>query len=505
MMTYKEVMKKGHTHIYILLSLVFVVVNLFTLSNLSPWIDEVMMLDTSYNAAVHGCWETTAWYRVVGQYPFSTYPPLYQMIATAWIWLFGGSLLAVRSLNLLITFLLGCVCLRLMKRHGLQLTSWTAALFTVLLWGTAEMAWMYRNGRPDLLCALIFVLTVHAIDKYRLSKSTAARFSVIVTSALLLCSGIQAAAYLCALWLFFFIVAKGRRREAFRLFVLLLAGILLGLFGVALFMLAHGRLLAFASSIVQYSATLSGIALAVLPWAGEMLGFSPEPYMDKLSGLTTGAGLGERIASIVDYYSFLVLSIVSLVAYVACFRDNLRKLVSDKGFLLLLAALYVPVVMNLAGRFADYYRWMAFLPLLASIMYIATRHRRWCAVFGVVAMGLSVFGIRSMWHDGHWDYGNLRSFVQRQHFKPSDAVVCPFSAFYEMKPICDTCYFVGIFPTEFLGHVDYIIEAPDGGTFDRPVTDYVNKLKADTTVVLTVIDRCEHPSLTLYQVHTTHE
>lgn len=111
--------KSPPLYTYILLSLIFVVVNLITLGNLVPWIDEVMILDTSCNAAVHGTWETTAWCRVARQSPFSTCPPLYQLLATAWIWLFGGSLLAVRGLNLLIVFLLGGVFLRLLKRHGL--------------------------------------------------------------------------------------------------------------------------------------------------------------------------------------------------------------------------------------------------------------------------------------------------------------------------------------------------------------------------------------------------
>jgi hypothetical protein len=129
---------------------------------------------------------------------------------------------------------------------------------------------------------------------------------------------------------------------------------------------------------------------------------------------------------------------------------------------------------------------------------------------------MSVFGIQSMLTDGDWNYGQIRSFVQRQHFRPSDAVVCPFALFYEIKPVCDTCYFVGIFPTEYISRVDYIIEAPDGderlrvgerssGIFDKPITDYVNKLKADTTITLTAIDHQAHPSLTLYQVCKKHE
>ena len=501
-------MKKGEscsTYTYVLISSVFVITHLLTLRNLAPWIDEVMFLDTSYNMAVHGTWETTAWYRVVGQTPFPIYPPLYQMAATAWIWLFGGSQVAVRSMNLLFTFLLGGVCLRLMKRHGPQLTPWTAALFTLLLWGTGEMAWMYRNGRPDMLCALVSALTVLAVDAYLSEKSLAARFAVVVSSALLLCSGVHAAVFLLALWLFFFIAAKDCRVENLRLLALLLTGVFIGTLLVVLFMLAHGRLMAFACSIIQYSATLSAIVLAVLPWAGEVLGFHSEPYTQKLLELTTETSFCERLASIAEYRSFVILSIVGAGAYVAIFRKNLRHLLSDKGFIMLLCALYVVFIMTIAGRFPAYYRWMAFLPLLFSVVSIAARNRFWCIVFSVVAVLFTVFGIRSVRPSEWWNAGNLHSFVQRQHFRASDAVVCPFMTFYEMKPLCNTCYFVGIFPTEFVGHVDYIIEAPDGDEYDRRITRYVNRLKADTTVVLTSIDHCEHPSLTLYQVQTKHE
>lgn len=490
---------------YVVLSLAFIVVNVITLGNLAPWIDEVMMLDTSYNAAFHGRWETTAWYRVAGQYPFSTYPPLYQMLAAAWMWLFGGTLVAVRSLNLLVTFVLGGVCLLLIKRRGLPLSPCSVALFTVMFWSSSEVSWMYRNGRPDMLCALLVVFTVLAIDHCLRTRFLHGRLAVIATTALLLCSGIEAVAFLCALWLFSFIVRRGRCKEHILLLVLLLTGISLGALSVSLFMMVHGRLVAFVSSIVQYSATLSGIALAVLPWAGDMFSLDTTLYTQKLLLTTTHSDPVQQMLSIAKDRTFLVLSAMTLLAYTTSFRCNMKKLLGDKGFLLLLFSVYTPFVMVLAGRFPAYYRWMAYLPLLASIMLIAARHQLWRAVFAAAAIVMSVFGIRSMLPDKHFDYNNLQSFVQRQHFRSSDVVACPFSVFYEIKPVCDTCYFVGIFPTEYTSHTDYIIEAPDGDVFDKRITDYISELKADTTLVLTAIDHCKYPSLTLYQVKQKHE
>lgn len=498
-------MGKPCTYTYILLSLAFIFVNLITLSNLTPWIDEVMMLDTSYNAAFHGVWETTAWYRVVGEHPFSTYPPLYQMLAAVWMRVFGGSLVAVRSMNLLITFVLGGVFLRFIKRYVPQLSPWSIALFTLLLWGSCDMSWMYRNGRPDMLCALMFVFTAQATDKYLLSNTPITRITVVITTAILLCSGIQAAIYLCALWLFLFLVMKQRHKEIVHLLVLLLAGLMLGLLLVSHFMLANDRLVAFVCSIVQYSATLSKITLVLLPLISMMFGFDVAPYTQKLHELTNNLSLGQQLATIVEYHDFIILAFIALAAYATYFRNNLHKLLYDKGFLLLLCALYIPIAMTLAGRFTTYYRWMIFLPLAVSIISIAARLRLWCAVFGVVAMVMSTFGIKSMLHDEHYCNDSLHSFVQRQHFKPSDAVVCPFSVFYEIKPVCDTCYFAGIYPIEFINHVDYIIEAPNGNEFDKPITNYVNNLKSDSSFILTAIDYCDCPSLTLYKIQKRHE
>lgn len=490
---------------YLFLSLVFTVINWVTLKNVMPWIDEVMFLDTSYNAVFHHFWSTTAWYRVAGEYPFSTYPPIYQFLVSMWMWLFGADILVVRSLNLFIVFLLGALCLRMLKNTGVLLSPWLVTVFTLLLFGTSEMAWMYSNGRPDILCALVFAVTMYTIERYFHRNSLRTRIGIVLSAALLVGTGLQTVAYLGILMLFLFLMLRKHSKQLLQLLLLLLVGLFLGMCMVALFMYAHGRLIGFASSIVSYSATLSKIALLLLPWAGETFNFSAQPFVQKLLEQTPSLSLSERLVSVAAYRSFLILSIEGLLAYILSFRKCLRKLLNDKGFFLLIFAISVPIMMNIAGRFPIYYRWMAFLPLVMSVLFLVSKQRWALIVFSVTALFLSLEGVKSLFSNNHKDYENMCHFVERQNFSPTDKVVAPFMMFYEIKPLCDTCYFAGIFPTEFIGNVDYVIDVSEGDEFDQRITDYISKLQKDTNFVLTKIDTCEHPSLSLYKVRKIHD
>jgi hypothetical protein len=162
-------------------------------------------------------------------------------------------------------------------------------------------------------------------------------------------------------------------------------------------------------------------------------------------------------------------------------------------------------MMNIAGRFPIYYRWMAFLPLVMSILFLVSKQRWALIVFSVTALFLSLEGVKSLFSNNHKDYENMCHFVERQNFSRTDKVVAPFMMFYEIKPLCDTCYFAGIFPTEFIGNVDYVIDVSEGDEFDQRITAYISKLQKDTNFVLTKIDTCEHPSLSLYKVRKIHD
>ena len=63
-----------------------------------------------------------------------------------------------------------------------------------------------------------------------------------------------------------------------------------------------------------------------------------------------------------------------LVAYATSFRGDLQHLPGDKGFVVLLCAIYMPFVMIVEGRFSAYYRWMVFLPIVIVVTSMGVLH-----------------------------------------------------------------------------------------------------------------------------------
>ena len=63
--------------IYFFVSVLPVCMALSGLSNLTPWIDEVMFVDTPMRYVRGAGWTTHSWYSIANQEPFMLYPPLY--------------------------------------------------------------------------------------------------------------------------------------------------------------------------------------------------------------------------------------------------------------------------------------------------------------------------------------------------------------------------------------------------------------------------------------------
>ena len=133
--------------IYFFVSLLPVCMALSGLSSLTPWIDEVMFIDTPMRYVRGAGWITHSWYSIANQEPFMLYPPLYSMILVPWMKAFGTSVFACRSLNVVITLFISWGLIRILQQLNLKMSIVQIFLLIVLIWCTNDMVFMYSNGR----------------------------------------------------------------------------------------------------------------------------------------------------------------------------------------------------------------------------------------------------------------------------------------------------------------------------------------------------------------------
>ena len=108
--------------IYFFVSVLPVCMALSGLSNLTPWIDEVMFVDTPMRYVRGAGWTTHSWYSIANQEPFMLYPPLYSMILVPWMKAFGTSVFACRSLNVVITLFISWGLIRILQQLNLKMS-----------------------------------------------------------------------------------------------------------------------------------------------------------------------------------------------------------------------------------------------------------------------------------------------------------------------------------------------------------------------------------------------
>lgn len=481
--------------LYFILSFVMMGLAMSGLINVTPWVDEVMFTDTPMHYVKGMGWTTHAWYSVAHQDPFLLYPPLYSMAMVLWMNIFGTTLMACRSLNLIVMISIGWGILRICRQLGLRMSWAQVVLLVVLLWRTDDMIYMYSNGRPDLLGAAILIFTVGEMILLR-------PVPVILLSAFLFASGIQAVAYLLMLLLLALLLLKDYRDEIKKLFVLSALGTFLGLLLVCAFMACHGHLIAFVVNALSYSSTLMKSAMVIFPVMGNLMGFDTALYMEKIAENTTDVPLYSRILEIYIHPAYI--SLVSVAFFVFFLNHVDRSCLNHIPLILFAIVLSIPILMNLAGRFPTYYYWMSYLPLFLLVVILAglTKNRRNHCIIGLVTLFLVIQG--SIGSSRRNNYSDIECFMSRCTMLRNKSVVAPFSVFYEIERLgCDT-YYLGVYPPRNLpDDIDYIIlpeRSADYGN-DR-LYDYFEAVSQSDSQQLVLVAENKYPKLKVYQIKT---
>lgn len=466
------------------------------LTYLMPWVDEVMFMDTPIHYVKGMGWTTYAWYSVARQDPFLLYPPLYSMVMTLWMNIFGITLISCRSLNLFIMILIGWGLLRICRQLGLRISLVQVGLLVMLLWCTDDMIYMYSNGRPDLLGAAILVFAISEMISQR------NKWSIIFLSVLLLASGIQAVVCLVILLLLAYFSFRDYRERIKKIAVLTALGTLLGFLLVCVFMAYHSHLTAFVVNALSYSDTLMKLAMISLPVIGDYLGIDTALYLEKIANNSTDVPLYCRIFTIYTHPAYVSLLVVALFVFLSE-RTNLKgsSLYVMMKFLFV-CVVSIPLLMNIVGRFPPYYYWMVYLPVFLLVVILAgfTKSRRNHFIIALVSLLLVIRGL--ICSTQHQDYSETETFMAQSTMLRYRNVVAPFSVFYEMEKLSSNTYYLGVYPPRYLPkEIDYVILSPKGSEYGtNQLYDFYENVNKSDSLETVMVAESKTAGLKVYKV-----
>ena len=484
--------------LYSCLSLVMIGLAISHIANMLPWVDEVMFMDTPMRYVNGKGWTTFAWYSVARQDPFLLYPPLYSMVMVLWMNVFGTTLIACRSLNLTISMLMGWGLLRICRRLGLKLSQMQVGILVMLLWCTDDMKYMYGNGRPDLLGAAILIFAIS--EMICLNNKKKGR-SIVLLTALLFLSGIQTVVYLYLLLLLAYLILKDYRELTKRIASFSAFGTFVGFLMICAFMAYHGHLIAFVVNILSYSNTLMHLVKIILPVLADYLGIDITLYMEKIANNTTEVPFYSRILIIYTHPAYVALLVVALFVFLSEYKNLKVSSLYDRMKFLFVTALSIPLLMNLAGRFPDYYYWMAYIPLFLLVVIMAgIRNRHSCIIIGLISLLLSIKGLSSSFRQNH--YSMIEELMAQCTMLRGKRVVAPFSVFYEMEKIGSDTYYVGVYPSRRLpDDIEYVILPQKDSEYGTSrLYDYYDSINLSDSLQTVMVAESKAAGLKVFKV-----
>lgn len=498
--TEKTGLNDSNLLIVIGISLFFVILNLVTLEwTPLPWIDEISYSDYSVNYVLGGEWRTTAWFGDKNNQAYSVYPPLYQFVLVPWIWLFGVSPLACRSLNVILAFISCLVIYRVMKKANLINSKLILICFLLLFWGADLFSWMYRNGRVDILNMLCTTCFFSCFYNYLLGSSS--KWWLVFWSFLVFISGIQACPFIAGVLIILLLFDRKIRAKTIKALFLFLGGSFFGLFGLSLLFGLQGHLLSFYYRTFFFSSSLKKIAVTLLPYFADVLNIKVAEITSKLVVSESDPFSHKLLEAYMANVEYLIISAINILAFSYIIYKKRLKLKSQEGILGLIVFL-IPLIMGLAGRFSPYYTWMCYIPAILYMVYLCARFSNKLLLFIYTGMTCLIvtLGLPKVLCTADKDsYSNVESFIRKQNFSSNDKIISPFISYYPIRNITKHCYFTGIYPLALVPKdTRFILKAMDDFGYQNMDT-YIQQCQKEGKKV-TLVDQLESPRMELFVV-----
>jgi len=433
------------------IGILFLFINALTITwgNL-PWLDEVMLIDSPINFVLDGEWYTTSWLSRGSENPISTYPPLYQILLVPWVYAFGVSPLAVRSLNLVLTLVISFLLVRYLKKNNYLTKVWVLISFLLVFWSSYTFSWIYRSGRVDITNLLAVLYFVYSY--FRFSILSKGKLHIFFSAFLVAISGFQAIPFLVLFLIWAYIFDNKSKIIKLKILKLSIISWSTALVGLSLFFFMNGGLFSFMVSLVSYSSSFKKLAVILLPYVGDYLQLDVDAWISRAMDDGPGLTLIQKLVEAFIYHkTYLILTIFNLLGAITLQSkmgfEKIKTIWIVFGF-----SIFVPLFMILAGRFQIYYSWMAFIPsLITSVFIIEKTHTIWVKLFYMaVTASVLVLGLPNHLINANKDqYKNLTVFVNNLEVDWKKEIVLPtYRCYYLVRNKTNQLYFIHNFPIE---------------------------------------------------------
>lgn len=483
---------------------IFVLLNFLTITwNTPPWLDEVQFVDSPINFVLDGEWYTTSWQLSGNPKPVSTSVPLYQFILVPWVWLFGVSPLAIRSLNIILVLFMSLLLFKYLDNLGFFRKHWLILLFLIGFWASDSFSWTYRSGRVDILNALTVVLFVFSYIDYLNSKRKS--WYLYLFAFFIPLSGIQACPYLVIFLIWIWIFSKVHSSVIKDTIKLLFLSWGLALINLLVFFYYHEGVIGFLASFIMRSSTLKSLSSFILPYIGSMLDVDVSQWTSKLLFDPKGPSFVERILELYFHNkSYFILNLFNLISIF--FLLFIRKYRLNKSILLVIGfSILAPLFILLIGRFQSYYSWMAFLPALVgasliveSYNYLFTKLIYWFSILYIIFTGLPT---KLLYADPS-AYFELEQYIKGHNIDvDNDVILASYRTYYSVRNITNKVYFIHTYPIEMLPSKPTIaIVSQADGPWGVEVENYLAALKRNGEPV-NLIDSLANPRIYYYELY----
>lgn len=449
-------MKDKNIFVYLIISAVAILFQLITLENQVAWIDEVMFTDSSVNA-LHGIgWVSHAWWG----FPVSVYPPLYQFTLYGWISLFGFSLFSVRSLNIVLAFILGILLQRLLKNIGVNMNAWKTLFFGLLFWFSVDFSWLFRNGRPDILGATIatcLILLWIRWQNYFSSSKKQQRIlltGIFLSTTALLLTGLQNIVF-AGLVILFLLFIHDKRKQLLLPLSSFMCGIITGGALLLLWIWYIDAIDCLFSFVLKQTRSVNQIVTDTT--------ITTETHIVERSFL-------QKIWGLYNYQSYLILMAIGAILTIS--QKNI------KYFLPLIFISFIPLLMRMAGNFPSYYIWMAYLPALLFVFILMDKQENTWKYMILTAVSAMFIYNSLQQYTQRFDTADLKKMIRQSHIQKDDIVIAPFATLYEIMDMSDNVFFPGTFHLENLpGKPKYAItqEGNFYGCYEQTIDNYIHQ------------------------------